>query len=238
MYSTYTIAICDILGFEKLVAGIQLERIIDNSINWLRRAIHHSIFQSGFPENVPTLDELQKHSHIGIAWFSDTILLYTRQDTDECLLSLISTLYWLLFETMFTSQTRLRCGVSYGKAYMDQANSIYVGMAIVEAYHLEKRQSWAGGALTQDAVKRIPELYRSGEYADCSVIPYKVPIKNGEYFDTLAINWTTGIHTGLKFQWSSKSSEPTEKDWELRRDVCEKWRNTKKFHDDVCHWCK
>ncbi|KKM63675.1 hypothetical protein LCGC14_1509060, partial [marine sediment metagenome] len=52
----------------------------------LRQALYHSIFQNDFPKKIPTLDEIQKHSRIGIAWFSDTMLLYTKQDTEECLI--------------------------------------------------------------------------------------------------------------------------------------------------------
>jgi hypothetical protein len=78
---------------------------------------------------------------------------------------------------MAESGLRIRGGISFGKAYIDEAESVFVGNPIVEAYQLEKKQQWAGVALTQSAVAKIPERARSGHLADWWVIPYDVPLK-------------------------------------------------------------
>lgn len=240
MHNLYTIAVCDILGFSNLVETNPLDRVVDIAIGWLRKAFSHSIHKNGFPNDVPTLSELQDQTNLGIAWFSDTILLYTLRDTDKCLQSLLSTLGWLIFETIFVPETRIRCGVSYGIAYIDQENSIYVGMPLIEAYQLEREQAWSGAALTPSAVQRIPKLARNGKFPEWWVIPYKVPLKKKKYIDTLAINWTVGVHPpSFEFpHWSKQSLEPTEADWKNIHDICEKWKNTKEFHNSVCRWCK
>lgn len=239
MYGKYTIALCDILGFSRLVNSTELGELVEDGLGWFRKALHHSLHKNDFPEETPTLSELQAHSSIGMAWFSDTVLLYTRDDTDDHIRELFETLGWLLFETMLHPPTRLRAGISYGEAFIDPENSMYIGSPIVEAYRLEKSQQWSGASLTKKAVERLPAIARTGEFTDWWLVPYAVPLKGGSICKTLAINWTTGFHLpGTFLPWSPESAEPTELDWSDHRDVCEKWQNTKRFHDHTCRYCR
>jgi len=237
MQGRYTIALCDILGFSDLVKRTDLRTLVDTSLAWLRRSLHHSMHKNNFPAEVPTIEELNAHQKLGIAWFSDTLLMYTRMDEDDAVLELFQTVGWLLFETMFNGGTRFRAGIAHGEAFIDATNSMYVGEPIIEAHRMEECQNWSGAALCPSALKRTPAYAQNGEYADWWIIPYSVPTKSG-VCETLAINWTTGIHKPSAFlPWSSESPEPTVADWEARRPECEKWRNTKTFHDHVCRHC-
>ena len=239
MRQNYMVAMCDILGFTVLVQNSPLNHVVETSLGWFSKALHHSMHKGEFPEQTPSLEELQSHTHLGLAWFSDTILMYTLEDTNECIQALTSTLGWLLFETMLDPETRLRCGVSYGEAHIDAHNSIYIGQPLIEAYQLEDSQAWSGGALTAAAVHRLPEEARSGKFVDWFVTPYQVPLKKGKTVQTLAIDWTIGSHPGgFQLHWSDRSEEPTSKEWEEQRQVCEKWRNTRSFHDSVCRFCR
>ncbi len=238
MYGRYTIAICDILGFSDLVNSNEISNIVEKILAWLRKSLHHSLHKNDFPEHVPTYSELQTNSKIGIAWFSDTLLLFTREDSDECIRELFGTVGWLLFETMLHSPTRLRGGISYGDAFIDIENSLYVGSPIIEAYKLEQHQQWSGASLTNKAVERLPNDARTGRFVDWWVIPYSVPLKDGSTFNTLAIDWTIGVHhPGTFLPWSKTSPEPTHTDLQNHRDICEKWKNTKQFHDQICRLC-
>jgi len=237
MHKAYTIALCDILGFSNLVRSYPLDAVVDNVLAWFRQALHHSINKNGWPEKVPTFDEIDKSSSVGLAWFSDTILLFTRKDTDESLQDLLQTVEWLLFETIHTN-TRMRAGIAYGDAFIDPENAMYVGGPIIDAYQFEQQQQWSGATLTKSASERVPEFARKGDFADWPIIPYNVPLKNNKTISTLAVNWTWGIHTQLPFNWSEKSYEPTSEDWLSRPSVCEKWQNTKRFHLDVCDQCR
>jgi|SRR5208337_1966314 len=239
MRKNYTVAICDILGFTRLVQQNPLDQIVEKSLGWLRKSLHHSIHKLDFPSEVPSLKRLQGHPHLGLAWFSDTILIFTREDTDECLRSLLSSVGWLLFETMFTTDVRLRCGISYGDSYIDPEESIYVGEPIIEAYQLEDAQAWAGGSLTNSAVQRLPQSARSGVFAEWFLVPFKVPLSDQTTMETLTINWTMGGHpSGSDIRWSRNKSTPSPEDWELNPRICEKWQNTRNFHNSVCRFCK
>jgi hypothetical protein len=239
MKKNYTIAVCDILGFTDLVRKNDLDSIVGDHLGWLRKALHHSIHKEKFPSEAPSLLALRDKSLLGLAWFSDTIVLYTLNDTDDSIRALTSCLGWLLFESIFTVGTRLRCGVSYGEAFMDTENSLYVGNPLIDAYYLQQRQDWSGGALTQEAVERLPVEARTGiYYADWFLIPYDVPIKENKTIRTLAIDWTISIHPHLEFPWSDNYTEPIIGDWLKRPDVCRKWHYTKAFHDTVCRSCR
>lgn len=237
MKTNYMIAVCDILGFERLVETQPLDAVVDNAIGWFRKALYYSLHKDGFPGSVPELQELEAHPDVGVAWFSDTVLLYTLRDDETCVRNLISTVGWLLFLTIVEGRTRIRGGISYGEAYINSKNSLFVGTPIIEAYRLEQSQQWAGAALTKAAVERIPEVARSGRFADWWIIPYPVPVKEGT-LDTLAVKWTLGDHhPSWKQVWSDSREEPNDSDWAKQPDVCEKFINTKAFHDLTCTWC-
>ncbi|MDO8637299.1 MAG: hypothetical protein Q7R34_13900, partial [Dehalococcoidia bacterium] len=208
-------------------------KIVERSFSYLRMALKDSI-EKNFPDVPPSFNELQANGRLGLALFSDTILIYTLDDSDTSVNTLMSTLGWLFFDTIGFPDTRLRCGVSYGEATLDATNSAYVGKALVEAHELQESQEWAGGALSPKAVKRLPSE------AQTYLTLYKVPRKTQPPVETLAINWTIGLHNpgDLPGPWSINTGEPTTKDWFERPDVCRKWWNTVAFHDAVCRKCK
>jgi len=231
------VAVCDILGFADLVKTQSLDSVVDNAIGWFRKSLHHSLHKDSFPDSVPELQEIESDADVGVAWFSDTVLLYTLRDDDECVRNLISTVGWILFETIVTGRTRIRAGISYGEAYIDSSNSLFVGTPIIDAYRLEQSQQWAGAALTTNAQNRIPVAARSGQFADWWLTPYPVPLKDGPK-EMLAVKWTWGIHNpAWNLAWSESREQPNEQDWEEKPDICEKFINTKAFHDSTCTRC-
>lgn len=233
------IAVCDILGFKSLIERSTLEEVVGGSLAWFRRALNHSIHGNEFPSEPPPTADLYTHPNVGVAWFSDTVLLYTKHDTDEAVRELLMIVGCLLFETILEGTTKIRGGISYGQAYIDHENSIFVGSPIVEAHLLEQEQQWAGAALTATASARVPKHARTGKYGDWWVTPWDVPLKNGKTMPTLAVNWNWGIHRiDWVLRWSPESDEPTQEEWQKRHDLCVKFMNTKGFHEAHCQDCK
>jgi hypothetical protein len=145
----YLVAVCDILGFSKLVSQCSAEEIRSKYFDQVRKTAQFAIEKDYFPSNPSSLKKLNLHEEIGIAWFSDTILIYSLKDEEETCKNFMQTIGWFIFSNMFFPQTRLRVGISYGPAVMDSEEQIFIGNPIVEAYNLEKKQKWAGGALTK-----------------------------------------------------------------------------------------
>lgn len=231
------LAVCDILGFGDLVTNHPVDYVVTKVMSWFAKALHHSLHHGDFPTAVPTFEKLVSHDKLGFAWFSDTVVLYTREDTQEHYKALCETLGWLLFETMQEPYTRIRCGVSYGEAHIDERNRLYVGPVIVDAYRLEQSQVWSGGAFTKQAEEKLPAPARKGEWYEWYLVPYDVPLKDRHITSSLAVDWTRGLHPPLEIPWSERFRVPSDQDWQLRRDVCEKWRNTDTFHRRMCKRC-
>ena len=243
MNKNYLIAVCDILGFSKLFDDEKnsLDIITDRYVGYLKRSLMHTIYKDFFPDNIPTLEKVRRNSDIGIAWFSDTILLYTKEDTNEQCKTLLQNIGWLIFENMSTphNATRLRVGISYGEAFIDEKNETFLGKPIVEAYKLENKQKWSGGALTKKAEERFGNYLASLNPVESWVVPYDVPVGDNTTEKLLAINWTNGIHnnTMKDFYWRYDRHEPSQKECIEHPDVIEKWKNTKEFHKNNCRHC-
>ena len=234
------IAVCDVLGFSNLVYNNPLEMVVARHVGWLRKSLHHSLHKNEFPTEIPAMAALQTHDQVGIAWFSDTVLMYSMRDEQDAFRELIATVGWLIFETNMAVRTRIRGGISYGEAFIDRENSIFVGKAIVDAYKLEKQQEWSGAALTESATNKIPEWVRSGKSPEWWVVPYEVPVKkDSTTFPTLAVDWTRGFHDQWwPIRWSKSSELPTDADRLEHPDICRKFENTKAFRDSVCMHCR
>lgn len=249
--SNAMVAVVDILGFSKLVKSKSLDRIVGDA-SYLLKALSSAINKENTPENTPTLSELRDQHYIGFAWFSDTMLFYTLNDQETDYQNLIQTISWVITHTVLDPEMRLRAGISYGEFFHDVKNELYIGKAIVDAYQLEKRQEWCGGALAESARGKIPKEYWDGKFADWPIVEYDVPVKytgipayrpdapyekemeyqkkrieRGQTERLLSINWTPIGPCPIC------DGNPVFQDVSDNR-INQKLRNTKKFHDQVC----
>lgn len=251
------VAVCDILGFKKLLYSRPLDKIVNDDFGYLRKAIYSSIHKSATPDYVPTIKEIKAQDRVGFAWFSDTVLLYSLEDNDERVADLIETASWLIMETILTTTVRMRIGISYGQVFIDQDNEIYLGRAIADAFYWQEKQQWSGGLLSNSAAQRIPKNIVEQNFPfPWNLVSYKVPLKlspkdgfevvdkNNKRLDDipwtgrttmLALDWTRFIHRDLRFLWSEDKPEPDYRN--DPKDLIVKWRQTRDFHDAVCKFC-
>lgn len=233
-----TVAVCDILGFRELVLENDLQALINGKLALFQRLLGYCMDKGPFPELPPRLTELRAQKRIGLAWFSDTVLVYAKSNDKLACRDVIETVGWLLLVTMSTSM-RLRAGISHGPLFVDPDNDIYVGQALVEACELEQAQQWSGAALTISAAARIPARRTTGERYQWWVCEYPVPLKESRHVacSKLAVDWTQGIHSGLDLRWSDTRDEPNAEERDRSSSVVEKWHNTRRFHQETCISC-
>ncbi|MFZ0927033.1 MAG: hypothetical protein WAN11_00420 [Syntrophobacteraceae bacterium] len=245
----YTVAICDILGFSRLIRRVPLEDVVEHGLGSLHKALHFAINKVDWPETPPSLNDINKNPHVGMTWFSDTFLLYTREDSDVDMQALLEAVACLIYISII-NMTSIRAGVAYGKAVIDPENAVYVGEPIIDAHEMEERQQWAGGALHESAIERIPESIKNRKapiYPIWPIVRYQVPLKRKKKTDTTdsidlsmryAINWTYVKHIPpFKLLYSKNSDEPSLQDWKDNPSICEKWKYTREFHSGVCRDC-
>jgi len=188
------IAVCDVLGFRNLVLRRDLASLVENEFAFFRRLVGFSIEHGELPNIPPRLVELRSQNRVGLAWFSDTVIIYAKIDEDLACRDVLETVGWLISTTIFSS-TRIRAGIAYGPFYADPANEIYVGSALIEAYELEQAQQWFGAALASSASDRIPERRSPGARFQWWVCKYPAPLKpeSDVDFSGLVIDWTQSI---------------------------------------------
>ncbi len=225
------VALGDILGFGRLVLDNPVDAVMDTYMEFFARALRHAIQQRGWPAESTSLDDLKAEARVGVEWFSDSVVLYALEDTDDACTNVVETAAWLAFETVVT-QVKLRFGVDYGDVVINKHKGVMVGAPLVVADRLQKAQKWSGGAFTARAIERLANT-GAMQY----IVDYQVPVKSAEYATRAALNWTYGVHMGLAFEWSRSSSEPPPDFAEKHPDVVEKWRNTRDFHAKVCRQC-
>ncbi len=127
------------------------------------KAIYFCLHQEHIDKDSVDYRDFQTQGRVGFAWFSDTILLYSLEDNEEGYMKVIETASWLLSLTIALSYYKLRIGVSYGKVYIDPESHLYLGQPIVDAFLLQEKQEWSGGALTSSAEEKVPQAIRNGE---------------------------------------------------------------------------
>ena len=233
------VALCDILGFKSLVRTTSLDRLLESDLGFLRRIMGHALGQGEFPADPPQLQALRAQGRTGFAWFSDTVLIYGKDNHEDSRRAVLETVGWLLFESVRT-RTRMRAGVAYGDFHADPENELFVGPAIVDAYELEQAQEWMGGALTPSAAEQVPPRTTSGARYQWWVCEYSVPLKAHSSVNpsALAINWTQGIHNpGFQLHWSRERAEPSEAERARDISLVLKWQHTREFHRAVCEGC-
>jgi len=127
------VAVCDVLGFSKYVASNASNlRIVADSIGLIRRIAAMSLLhQTELQDNVP-LHSIQSNKYVGVACFSDSFFFYTKQDGIESCVKLLNTVATMIFLGLRHTGTRIRAGISYGDIEVDEKNSVFVGLPIID----------------------------------------------------------------------------------------------------------
>jgi hypothetical protein len=228
------VAVAALLGFTETIRTQPLSSVVAGPVAFVRRCLRHSSHQSGWPSDyLPTLAEIRAQNRVGVAWFSDTILLYALSDGDEHAKAVVETAAWLQFETFHGVRTALRIGIDYDEFYADAEASVFVGKALVNAYHLEEAQEWVGGALTPEAAARVRATGDESYLAD-----YNVPFRE-ESRRSATLAWIEIPHqpSQLRFEPLAQALADAANE-SIRQSIRRKWRNAKVYHDSQCEICR
>jgi hypothetical protein len=226
------VAVCDLLGFRELVKHSTFEELVGHHIPSILNV------QKGIPRQEtsipPTHEQIFRDRIVGHAFFSDTVLLYSLSEDKYGYENLITATMYLIAYPILWPEYRFRAGISYGEFYRDAENNVYAGKALVEAYELEKRQDWCGGALTRTAEGKISEA----NVHPYHLVPYDVPFKFCNTESHLVVNWTLAKHDAIdkEFGWLERSY--TLPLTEQEKAVERKLINTEKFHFEKCVQCR
>ena len=216
VYGNCWIAYFDLLGFKKLVH-------------------QHKEYINSFAETIydDILVEITKRSNrisgslnekVDYAWFSDSFILFTEDDTYASYSS-IELVLQEVFQKMMFGKHMLRAALSVGEFYANKERSTYIGPALIKAYEYAEKQIWIGLVLTPEAHKKL-----SGPGYAINTIgysEYQVPIKPEvtKREKLFALNIDRWRRYVIESQKSAKSDE------DYKDKIKMTYENTLKFID-------
>lgn len=107
-------------------------------------------------------------------WFSDTFLLFARDDSHRSLVS-INQAATHFFEEVISQRWALRGALGIGEFYADLNHGVFLGQALVDAYRYAENQDWIGFIVTRDAcaaIRQTDVVLDRWEYVEHD-IPFK-----------------------------------------------------------------
>jgi len=175
----------DILGFRNVIC-----RKFDEAwgaLSDLKSAMDKALRITIIPQSTGT----PIGDRIRAKFFSDTVFLFTANDTDEDLLAILITSS-KLFANALKSCVPLRGGIAHGKFCMDPNNELFMGESLVKAYVIGEDAQWLGIVADKIIAERSQKTVLK-EY----VVNWNVPSKNGRNEPRSVLNWPKAFAAGF-----------------------------------------
>ena len=249
---TKYIAFLDILGFKDLIENNEIN-VLDKLYDELQESLMHCFSFA----NAEHLMKENKDEDAGIEEnnlnsliISDSIIIWTDDDSQRSFVNLIFTIRYLLYRSIL-SGFPLRGGLSCGELIVKSGShaqspkinsySTILGKGLTRAYLIENVSEWSGCTIDEKCIDHFNSKLESEseDTADLSFLEemdfvktYKVPFKSGEIKKCVTINWT---HIGVGALDSKKIRESFSKhnkkvtDWSVENKI----RNTLKFFNSA-----
>lgn len=120
--------------------------------------------------------------------FSDSVLIYTRGDTPDDLLSILILSAKLFCDSLLCG-VPLRGGISSGDFYVNEEYQLFCGVPFVKAYVIGEEVQWLGVVIDDVVKTRFDEqTLLSKDNAD-KIVKWDVPLKNNGGKSAWVLNW-------------------------------------------------
>jgi hypothetical protein len=145
------VAFFDLLGFSAWLESDGSAEVFTYVRGFLNLMIRASL-----PGSIvhPDMSVTVENSMIACINFSDSIVFYTRDDSEDCLKAILRVSGEFMNGILMGPSRMLRGAVSHGEFYADPDANAYVGQALVDAYRIEGEQDWLGCSLSESVEAR------------------------------------------------------------------------------------
>lgn len=160
------VGIIDVMGFKDLVARNSHE-VVYEKMKKVSKAmeVNQSVFSVDYESDNFNLN-------IIMMTYSDSIMVYSRDNSDSCLENFIASVS-ALSEDLFKAGIPHKGAVAFGKMTLDFENSIFFGQPLIDAYLLQDELKLYG-------IVVHPTAEFENDFAlDQTVIEYSCPFKSG-----------------------------------------------------------
>jgi hypothetical protein len=131
----------DLLGFSRTVRESDWATVISTYLQSLEQLV----------------DGPRRSNAVEYAWFSDTFILYTHDDSAACFAEIEARARFFA-NGLITLRIPLRGALSCGDFFAHKESGIFIGQALVDAYRLCEDQDWIGFVLSLAAMRRMREI--------------------------------------------------------------------------------
>lgn len=117
----------------------------------------------------------KRHPSIYHAWFSDTFIIFSEDDSALSFSAIEMVCRWFIF-ALLSRNIPIRGALSCGEFYADRENSLYLGASLVDAYEWGENQDWIGFILCPSTVERL-KILNLPVKERLNYVEYDVPFK-------------------------------------------------------------
>lgn len=101
--------------------------------------------------------QLKSYDNLFRIFFSDTFIIFSKDDTPDSFASIESISRWFMF-FLIQAEIPLRGAIACGEFYADDSEQIFFGKALIEAYEYAEQQDWIGLIFTPSTVERLDSI--------------------------------------------------------------------------------
>jgi len=151
------VAFFDLLGFSSWIddeGSLEVFTYVRGFLNLMIRA--------SLPGSVvhPDMSVELTESNMGFINFSDSIVFYSRDDSEECFETMLKVCGEFMNGVICGPSRMMRGAIAHGEFFADPASNAYVGKALIDAYRLEEAQDWLSVSF-HDSVVALPQFERA-----------------------------------------------------------------------------
>jgi hypothetical protein len=131
-----------------------------------------------YERSVRELKNLQERAkRVMLAWFSDTFLLYTEDDSCSSFINLEYVSRWFL-HYLVSAEIPVRGSIACGELYADSVHNVYMGGALIESHEYGEAQDWIGFVFCPSAEEQLEKL--------------RLPARERLHYKHAAVPWKKG----------------------------------------------
>ena len=207
------VCLVDIMGFKDRVQRNSHERIY-NELLLLSKAIDDAKIY---------LDIAHDEDFIRFVTFSDSVFIFTKDDSKVSFNSFIMVVSWIMADSM-KNTLPLKGAIAHGLITIDKERNLYFGQPIIDAYILEQQihyygvvfHSTAFNFYCENSYNIIPDSALPLTPFDIRrlIIEAKTPLKSGSS-QHLNIDWATSLQADAKSSKEIDKAPSADKMFEL-----------------------
>ncbi|CAM4116222.1 hypothetical protein FLAN108750_11165 [Flavobacterium antarcticum] len=173
----------DIMGFKDLV--------MRNSHKDIYELLNKLSKHRDDLENTSSLPEQYDSDTLKTVSFSDSIVIFTKDDRPECFEVLTFAVGWLFSQSLIDG-IPMKGAIAFGEMSVNISSQIFFGQPLIDAYLLEEEVNYYG-IVVHDTVERYFDEYNVNKNIQKLYIDCLTPLKSGK-INHLNLNWISSLN--------------------------------------------